>query len=84
VIVDGLPRRKRGGQPSPLASGFVEVKQGVKDVSRVMFALLLPLEEGFDSLPLGVRQVRAVSHGSGSLVEVGTKQDAGGRFRVFG
>jgi hypothetical protein len=63
-----------------LASCLVEVKQGVKDPSGVMFTLLLPLEERFDSLPLGVRQVRAVLHGSGSLVEVSTKQDAGGRF----
>jgi len=39
--------------------------------------LLLPLEERFDSLPRGVRQIRAAGRGSGSLGAVSTRQDAG-------
>jgi len=86
VIVDGLPGRKALGEHAPLASGFIEVKQGVTEVSRLMFSEGLPLEERFDSLPLGVRQVGAVAwismillHGSGAFCEGGTAQNTDGR-----
>ena len=86
VIVDGLPRGKALGKHAPLAAGFVEVKQGVTDASGLVFSERLPLEERFDSFPLGVRQVGAIVarklHGSGVFCEGERSQNTGGRYFV--
>lgn len=83
VIVDGLPGREALGEHAPLASGFVEVKQGVTEASGMMFSEGLPLKERFDSLPLGVRQVGAIAtvllHSSDAFCEGETSQNTGGR-----
>ena len=61
VVVHRLPRCKPAGQHSPLAACFEQVQQAVQDVpSQIMLAVARGVEDGFDFLPSGVRQVRAI------------------------
>ena len=61
VGVNGLPRREAFRQHAPLATRFEKVKERVHDLARRMLGVgALISENGFDNLPLGVRQVGAI------------------------
>src|SRR5690606_1326614 len=89
VVVDRRPRGELTREVSPLAARLSEVEEGVEDVAaQVILPFALPVEEGFDSFPLGVRQVGAVAssgarrvllgHGVGRSCVSGISQDADG------
>lgn len=69
VVVNGLPRgkaRRAFRQEAPLAAGLVVVENGVHKFAGMMLTEGLPLEEGIDKFPLGIRQIGAIAslHGS--------------------
>jgi len=67
VVVYRRPRGELPRQHAPLAAGLDQVEHGIQDVAaKIVFASALPVEERFDKLPLGVRQVGAIAlmHGS--------------------
>lgn len=68
VIADVLPRSKIIRKGSPLASGFVDIKQGVTDRAQGMFSFALEINEGFEKLPLGIGQVGVLCVACSALV----------------
>ena len=58
VVIDGLPGGKVVWQHSPLTAGLVDVKDGVHNLSKRMFALsFLRINDFFDNLPLFISEV---------------------------
>ena len=58
VVIDGLPRSEVAWQHPPLATGLVDVENGIHDVPEVMFTLsFLRINEIFYNLPLFISEV---------------------------
>src|SRR5574344_1153418 len=58
VVIDGLPRSEVAWQHPPLATGLVDVENGIHDVPEVMFTLsFLRINEFFYNLPLFISEV---------------------------
>lgn len=58
VVIDRLPRSEVAWKHSPLASGLVDVEDGVHDVPKLMFSLsFLRINDFFDNLPLFISEV---------------------------
>ena len=60
VVVDGFPRRIVLRQKSPLATGSAKMEDRVDNLAGVMLAKGLAGKEKFDTLPLGICQIRIV------------------------
>lgn len=58
VVINRLPWSKVAWKHSPLATGLIDIEDGVHDVTKLMFTLsFLRINDFFDNLPLFISKV---------------------------